>query len=124
MRYAMLVYYNEPDYLALPESERTRLMDECTRWGARLVAERRSVGGMCLEPTATATTLRTPSRKLTLFDGPFAETKEVLGGFVVLDCENLDQAIELARGFPFLQAGFSLELRPVAACDLQASAAT
>ena len=113
MHYAMLVYFDEPGFHALPEAEQVRLRNACADWHAPLVAAGLSTGAMRLEPAATATTLRERNGKLVLHDGPFAETKEVLGGLVSLDCRDLDHAISLARTFPSLPAGFSLELRPV-----------
>lgn len=124
MQYAMLVYHNEPDFLALPASEQDRLRDECADWHDRLHAAGHSAGCLRLQPTATATTLREQDGKLLLSDGPFAETKEILGGFVILECSDLDAAITLARGFPALPAGFSLELRPVMPGGTQRTDAT
>src|SRR5882724_11209338 len=113
MQYAMLVYYHEPEFQALPEHEQERLRNACADWHDQLLKNGRSAGAMRLQPTATATTLREKNGKLVLFDGPFAETKEILGGLVTLECRDLDAAIALARDFPSLPAGFSLELRPV-----------
>ena len=109
----MLVYFNEPDFLALPVHEQQRLHNECADWHEGLITTGKSTGAMRLQPIAAATTLRQKNGKLVLFDGPFAETKEMLGGFVILECSNLDEAVALARNFPSLPAGFSLELRPV-----------
>jgi hypothetical protein len=113
MHYAMLVYLEEPDFLAWPAEEQERLRDACADWHDALVRDGRSGGAMRLQPVATATTLRERAGGLVLSDGPFAETKEILGGFVILEAPDLDAAIALARTFPSLRAGFSLELRPV-----------
>lgn len=113
MHYAMLVYFNEADFFALPQAEQDRLRDDCADWRVRQDAAGRCSGCMRLQPSATATTLREKQGKLVLHDGPFAETKEILGGLAVLECRDLDEAIALARTFPSLPAGFSLELRPV-----------
>ena len=119
MQYAMLVYFNEPDFLALPGHEQQRLRNECADWHEGLIKKGQSTGAMRLQPIATATTLREKNGKLVLFDGPFAETKEMLGGLVILECNNLDEAVALARNFPTLPAGFSLELRPVMSDGVQ-----
>src|SRR3954470_13778755 len=113
MQYAMLVYFDETQFLALPSSEQTRLRNECADWHEALLAKGKSAGASRLQPVATATTLRQNKGKLIVADGPFAETKEVLGGFALLECENLDDAVAQARRFPALPAGFTLEIRPV-----------
>lgn len=113
MQYAMLVYLNETEFLALPASDQDRCRHACADWHDALVRDGRSSGALRLHPTGTATTLRERNGRLVLHDGAFAETKEVLGGFVLLECGNLDEAIALAGTFPTLKHGFSLELRPV-----------
>lgn len=113
MQYAMLVYLNEPSFQGLPAAEQTRLRNDCADWFAGLAQQGRAVEAMRLQPTSTATTLRERNGQLVVSDGPFAETKEILGGFVILEAPDLDQAIGVARTFPSLPAGFSLELRPV-----------
>lgn len=113
MKYAMLVYFNETDFSALPPTEQDRLRDECSAWYNRLAQAGGCSDCARLQPTATATTLREKDGKLLLTDGPFAETKEILGGFVMLEARDLDAAIARARDFPSLPAGFALELRPV-----------
>lgn len=113
MQYAMLVYFNEADFLALPQAEQDRLRNACADWHDQLNRDGHSAGCLRLQPAATATTLREKNGQLVLFDGPFAETKEILGGLVILESRDLDAAIARARTFPSLPAGFSLELRPV-----------
>lgn len=113
MHYALLVYHQEEDFLSLPPEEQTRLRNACADWHDELVKRGESAGAMRLESPSTATTLREREGRLMLTDGPFAETKEILAGLVLLECANLDEAIALARTFPSLPAGFSIELRPV-----------
>ena len=113
MQYAMLVYHHEADFHSLPAEEQNRLRNACADWYSQLEATGRASGAMRLQPTVTATTLREQNGKLVLSDGPFAETKEILAGLVVLECQDLDEAIAQARRFPSLPAGFSLELRPI-----------
>ena len=113
MQYAMLVYFEETEFLALPASEQERLRNECADWHEALLKQGKSAGASRLQPVSTATTLRQKKGKLSVADGPFAETKEVLGGFVLLECGNLDEAVALARNFPALPSGFALEIRPV-----------
>jgi hypothetical protein len=66
-----------------------------------------------LHPASTATTVRQRGGKVVIIDGPFAETSEVLGGFQLVECRDLDEAIAIASRFPALSAGFSMEVRPV-----------
>lgn len=113
MQYAMLVYFDETMFLTLPFSEQERLRNQCADWHEALLKQGKSAGASRLQPVSTATTLRQSKGKLVVADGPFAETKEVLGGFVLLECDNLDKAVALARNFPSLPAGFTLEIRPV-----------
>jgi len=70
------------------------------------------VGGEALEPSSTATRVRVRGGKTETMDGPFAETKEQLGGYYVLDCENLDDAIKYAAMIPVEETG-TLEIRPI-----------
>ena len=80
--------------------------DECRRRGA-------FVGGDPLKPVSTATTVRVREGKAMLTDGPFAETHEHLGGYYLLDCRDLDEALELAEMIPQAHFGATIEVRPV-----------
>ncbi len=115
MQYVLLVYSNEAEFFAQPFSEQERLRNECADWHEDLLKKDQTRGAARLLPATSATTLRKMKGKLTLVDGPFAETKEILGGVVLLECENLDEAVKLSRHFPCSSAGFCLELRPVMA---------
>ncbi len=78
-----------------------------------LVAAGKIRGGERLRPAATATTLRVSGGKRLLSDGPFAETKEQLGGFYIVEASNLDEAVELASKMPHLEDGGAVEIRPI-----------
>lgn len=114
MRYMMLVYSTEgPDGLAAEEAERIqtghrRVMNEATRKGVL-------VGAEPLAPTSAATTVRVQNGKALVTDGPFAETKEHLAGYYIIDCENLDEAIEWAAKIPTACQGMEgcIEIRPM-----------
>jgi hypothetical protein len=114
MRYMMLVYSTEgPDGLAAEEAVRIRaghqkVMDEATRKGVL-------VGAEPLAPTSTATTVRVQGSKIVVTDGPFAETKEHLAGYYIIECENLDEAIEWAAKIPTACQGTEgcIEIRPM-----------
>jgi hypothetical protein len=114
MRYMMLVYSTEgPDGLSGEEADRImsghrRVMEEATRRGVLEGAEP-------LAPTSTATTVRVQNGQALVTDGPFAETKEHLAGYYIIDCENLDQAIEWAAKIPTECQGRAgcIEIRPM-----------
>lgn len=114
MRYMMLIYSQEtPDGLLPHEAEELRaahwaVMDEASRKGVFRGAEP-------LKPTSTATTLRIKEGKPLFTDGPFAETKEQLAGYYILDCENLDEAMEWASKIPTACKGGEgcIEIRPI-----------
>jgi len=112
MRYLLMIYTNEQaDAQATPEQMQT-MMAEYNAFTAE--ASRRGVnkGGEALMPTTMATTVRVRNSKTLTSDGPFAETKEQLGGFYLLDCKDLNEAIEMAAKCPGAKVG-SIELRPI-----------
>lgn len=114
MRYMMLIYSKEKTAdLSTEEVERIKaghhvVIEETTRKGILQAAEP-------LAPTATATTVRMQNGKPLIIDGPFAETKEQLAGYYILDCENLDEAIEWAAKIPTGCKGSDgcIEIRPL-----------
>jgi hypothetical protein len=111
MRYLLLIY--EVDRTA-PSSE-AEAMASVERYNAFTDETRRRnafIAGEALEPTSTATTVRVRDGRMLVTDGPFAETKEFLGGFYLLNCRDLDEAIELARQIPAAERG-SVEIRPI-----------
>jgi hypothetical protein len=109
----VLCCFDEKRWEELPQGERERIMTEYGEWmeanrkGGRL----RATGK--LRPTATATTLRMKDAKRVITDGPFAETKEQLGGYHMIECKDLDEAIAVASRIPTLPAGGVVEVRPV-----------
>jgi hypothetical protein len=108
MKYACLVYLDET---AWHESD-----SECIAYVDALRAGGKMTGGEALHPVASATTVRVREGKVSVTDGPFAETKEQLAGFYLIDAENLDEAIRIAAKIPPARAG-SIEVRPVRELD-------
>ena len=107
MKYMMFVCSDtEPDTDKADEPD----IDE---WVAQNDARGRRLDGYALAATSAATTLRVRNGELLISDGPFAETKEVIVGYDILDCADLDEAIEVARAHPMARSG-RLELRPFA----------
>jgi hypothetical protein len=112
MKYLMLIYTDEvADAKASPEQ--MKAMHGAYYAFTNDVQEKKVfVGGNALQPTSTATTVRLRDGKMTTTDGPFAETKEQLGGYYLLDCKDLDEAIEYAAKIPGAAVG-SIEIRPI-----------
>jgi hypothetical protein len=111
MQYA-LMFYAEPGYAdALSEAEREAVSAEFLA----LADDPRCVGAMQLQPAETATCVRVAGGRTLMTDGPFADTKEVLGGFCLVEAANLDEAIELATRVPTTRFGGTVEVRPVVA---------
>jgi hypothetical protein len=113
MRYALLFY--NPPHTRIPESEREatlgKMLAEMGAWRGEL--ERAGVfrTGLRLAPVDAATSLRSQGGDVLVTDGPFADTKEILGGLVVLECADLDEALGWARRCPIVRIG-TVEVRP------------
>ena len=112
MQFLMLVYTDEALLAELPAGDFDGLMRGCLDHADELRAAGRVLGSQQLEPPATARTLRTRGGRTSIVDGPFAETKEMLAGFNLLEAESLDEAVRLAGEFPWSQFG-SVEVRPI-----------
>ena len=105
MKYLCLVYLDAEHWSACRDAE-------CADYAAQLAAGRRMLAAEPLHPAHTATTVRVRGGEVTLFDGPFAETREMLAGFYLLDARDLNEAIQLAARIPPARHG-SIEVRPV-----------
>ncbi len=112
MRYALLIYGVEEDFAKMTQEERAALMQAHSAFANETLKRGLLTGGGALQPTRTATTVRIRSGKKLITDGPFAETKEQLAGFYVLDCKDLDEAIAMATSIPDALRG-SIEIRQV-----------
>jgi hypothetical protein len=114
MRYIMLIYGNESDRPAPGTPEQQAIMKEYFDYGDMVVKRGVFKSGDALMPSGTATTVRVSDGSTLTTDGPFAETKEQLGGFYILDCKDLDEAIELAAQIPDARSGAcAIEVRPL-----------
>jgi hypothetical protein len=109
MQYALLIYTKPGTVESLSPAEREALSVEYYA----LRDEPGVLGGAGLQPVTTATTIRLSDGKPLVTDGPFADTKEVFGGYYVYEADNLDQAIEMASRIPALRLGGTIEVRPV-----------
>jgi len=112
MYYAALIYGNEAAGLQMTEEQQKAQMDEYYAFTKHVMDRGIYKGGEALMPTSMATTVRVRDGKTLTTDGPFAETKEQLGGFYLIDCANLDEAIEIAARIPGARDG-SIEVRPI-----------
>jgi hypothetical protein len=112
MKYLCLVYIEEHVLNALPKPERQSLSDESMAFCNDLQKNGQLIAASPLHPVETATTVRVRSGKTSTTDGPFAETKEQLGGFLAIDVRDLNDAIRIAAHFPGARLG-SIEVRPM-----------
>ena len=111
MQYMLLIYGPEPTSAPTPEAFQAEL-NAYNAFGDEARSRNLMVAGEALHPVATATTVRVRDGKAITTDGPFAETKEVLGGFYILNCKDLDEALEMAAKIPGAKQG-AIEVRPV-----------
>ena len=112
MRYLLLIYGDESTYAQMSEAELAADMQQWMDYTAAITAAGASPGGEALQPTSTATSVRDDNGSPLVTDGPFAETREQLGGYYILDVENLDEAITWAHRCPASRHG-TVELRPI-----------
>jgi hypothetical protein len=112
MRYLALIYADEKEGANATPEQQKQTMDAYMAFGKDAAEAGVTQGGEALEPTATATTVRVRNGEVLTTDGPFAETKEQLGGYYLFDCKDLDQAIEFAAKIPDAARG-SIEVRPI-----------
>jgi hypothetical protein len=112
MRYLLLIYDNESVWTQMSEEEQGRIFAQHMAFGEEMGKNGNVLGGEALQPTATATTVRVRHGKLTATDGPFAETREQLGGFYLIQAKDLDEAIAIAGKVPEAKSG-CIEVRPI-----------
>jgi hypothetical protein len=117
MRYALLIYAKEQEWAAQSEEQAQAVNQEYLAFTKDIIDRGLMKGGEALQATATATTVRVRDGDTLTTDGPFAETKDQLGGFYLVDCRDLDEAIELAARIPDARRG-SIEIRPVMDVDM------
>ena len=112
MRYLLLIYGNEQASMEATEEEMQANMDAYNAFAKEVSEAGVMLGGEALHPSNTATTVRVRNGQTASTDGPFAETKEQLGGYYMVNCDNLDEAIKWAAKIPGAKHG-SIEVRPV-----------
>ena len=112
MQYLLLIYSNEADYAARPQAEVAAMMADYGTFTQGIVQNGNYKGGERLRPVSTATTVRVRDGKTLTTDGPFAETREQLGGYYLIDAKNLDEATAIAARIPGARHG-CVEVRPI-----------
>jgi hypothetical protein len=117
MKYALLIYASEQDWANQSEEQAQAVNQEYMAFTKDIIDRGLMKGGEALQGIATATTVRVRDGETLTTDGPFAETKEQLGGFYLVDCKDLDEAIEIAARIPDIRRG-SIEVRPIMEIDM------
>jgi len=113
MKYMLLIYHDEQLWDGYSEAERNKVYGEYRDLMQELAASKQILAGDELQPAATASTVRVRDEKALVTDGPFAETREQLGGFFLVEAKDLDEAKSIAARIPSARTG-SIEVRPVA----------
>lgn len=112
MKYVCLVYFEGPDVETMSPAARAELTRESVAYNVELEKSGHLIVAQALQPVKTAATVRIRNGKSLITDGPFAETKEILGGFVMIDARDRDDAVRVAEGIPLARLG-TIEVRPV-----------
>jgi hypothetical protein len=113
MQYLLLIYMQESEWEALSPEEHARRRKEFDEYSIRTSQSGHLVGGNPLHPVRTATTIRSPKGRMEMMDGPFAETKEQLAGYFLMEARDLDEALQLAKECPGSRYA-TVEVRPCA----------
>ena len=114
MQYLLMIYQNEVEYAKLEANadQKQKMTGEYQAFTQSIISSGNYKGGDRLQPTTTATTVRVRDGKIMTTDGPFAETREQLGGYYMIEAKNLDEAIGIAARIPSARLG-SIEVRPI-----------
>jgi hypothetical protein len=113
MKFICLGYYDKGKFDSLPEAERNSMFDQCFDYDDHLRANGHWAGGEPLQPVETARTVSWKKGKVSTTDGPYAETKEQIGGILVLEARDMNHAQQLMAQHPALKFGSIFEIRPV-----------
>ncbi len=118
MRYLCLIYDEEKKMAGMSKSDADAFMGEYNAFTEGIQKSGQYIGGEALQPVQTATTVRVRNGKVSTTDGPFAETKEQLGGYYLINARDLNEAIQVAAKIPSARLG-SVEVRPIMEFDQQ-----
>jgi hypothetical protein len=112
MKYVCLGFIDETKFAEIPQEDGQRMMEECFAYDDELRRGGHFLGGEALDSVRKAVTLRTNDGKVVVTDGPFAETKETLGGILVLEARDMNHAIQLMSQHPSMKYGSFFDIRP------------
>ena len=112
MKYILLIYGDEREWTSLPKEDLAKVYEAHGAYGEAMAKAGVMRGGYELQPVATATSLRFTNGKPKTYDGPFAETKEQLGGYYLIEAKDLDEATKIAARVPSAKFG-TIEVRPI-----------
>jgi hypothetical protein len=121
MKYILLIYHDEKGWEGITEAERQQIYSEYRKLRGDLESRGQFLSGSELQPVTTATSVRVRDGKELITDGPFAETHEQLGGYFLIEVENLDEATSIAARIPSAQTG-TVEVRPLVETAAEATA--
>src|SRR5512138_3095303 len=121
MKYLLLIYQDEKQWTARSEAETQRIYSEYRQLREELTKSGKFIGGSQLHPIATASSVRVRDGKELITDGPFAETHEQLGGYFLIEAQNLDEALAIAARVPSAREG-TIEVRPIVERAAEAAA--
>ena len=113
MQYLLLIYGNEKTWADMSQDDQMRAFGEYMDFTRGIKASGHYLGGEALQPISTATTVRKSAGKTLTTDGPFAETKEQLGGYFLVEAKDLDEATAIAARIPEVNYGGAIEVRPI-----------
>ena len=117
MKYMLLIYDNEQDLAALSKAETEKLYGDYFKFTDEIKAAGHYLAGDPLQPVHTATTVRSRGGKVSMVDGPFAETREQLGGYYLIEAKDLDEAANIAARIPSAKIG-CIEVRPIQVLEM------
>lgn len=118
MKYLLLIYDDEKTFAGKSPEDMGPVMQAWYEYNEAITKSGKAIAGDALQSTATATTVRAKDSGIVTTDGPFAETKEQLGGYYLIDVEHLDEALEWASKMPHLTDGGTVEIRPIMVFDV------
>jgi len=113
MRYMLLIYDDEKVFEKMSETEKGSIFEQYGEFTDAIRTSGAFQAGAPLQPVSTATTVRMKNGKTVITDGPFAETKEQLGGYYIVEAKNGDEAASIAARIPSVRVGGSIEVRPI-----------
>jgi hypothetical protein len=117
MQYLLMCCFDERLWTKIPEAQRDKIMQDYGKWVEESIRNGQHRSTAKLQSPSTARTIREKNGSPVITDGPFAETKEQIGGYHLIECKNLDEAVSIAKRIPTLSVGGTVEVRAVEALN-------